>query len=169
MFPDNIRQNIDILVVINVRKNNFGFHSNRKTQGQKHWLNNLYFKYQICQMKLRHLNTFLQFRLLFHEPHCISYIWCAMYDTDTDYEWLLIWQWLWLWTLWRCMKASKITISDTWLLSFSEMGAFQKGRIHGKTVADGWAGAENLEKQLCDRPTDRPTDRSTDIAVHRVA
>ena len=23
-------------------------------------------------MKLRHLNTFLQFRLLFHEPHCIS-------------------------------------------------------------------------------------------------
>ena len=25
-------------------------------------------------------------------------------------------------------------------------------------VADGWAGAENLEKQLCDRPTDQPTD-----------
>ena len=72
MFPDNIRQNIDILVVINVRKNNFGFHSNRKTQGQKHRLNNLYFKYQVCQMKLRHLNTFLQFRLLFHEPHCTS-------------------------------------------------------------------------------------------------
>ena len=71
MFPDNICQNIDILVVINVRKNNFGFHSNRKTQGQKHRLNNLYFKYQVCQMKLRHLNTFLQFRLLFHEPHCI--------------------------------------------------------------------------------------------------
>ena len=70
MFPDNICQNIDILVVINVRKNNFGFHSNRKTQGQKHQVNNLYFKYQVCQMKLRHLNTFLQFRLLFHEPHC---------------------------------------------------------------------------------------------------
>ena len=32
-------------------KNNFGFHSNRKTQGQKHEVNNLYFKYQICQMK----------------------------------------------------------------------------------------------------------------------
>ena len=72
MFPDNISQNIDILVVINVWKNNFGFHSNRKTQGQKHQVNNLYFKYQVCQMKLRHLNTFLQFRLLFHEPHCSS-------------------------------------------------------------------------------------------------
>ena len=72
MFPDNISQNIDILVVINVWKNNFGFHSNRKTQGQKHRVNNLYFKYQVCQMKLRHLNTFLQFRLLFHEPHCNS-------------------------------------------------------------------------------------------------
>ena len=29
-------------------------------------------------------------------------------------------------------------------------------------VADGWAGAENLEKQFCDGPTDRPTDRRTD-------
>ena len=37
----------------------------------KHQLNNLFFKYQVCQMKLRHLNTFLQFWLLFHEPHCI--------------------------------------------------------------------------------------------------
>ena len=55
---------------MNVQKNNFGFHSNRKTQGQKHQVNNLYFKYQVCQIKLRHLNTFLQFRLLFHEPHC---------------------------------------------------------------------------------------------------
>ena len=63
MFPDNISQNIDILVVINVWKNNFGFQSNQKTQGQKHRLNNLYFKYQVCQMKLRHLN-------IFHEPHC---------------------------------------------------------------------------------------------------
>ena len=70
MFPDNICQNIDILVVMNVQKNNFGFHSNQETQGQKHQANNLYFKYQVCQMKLRHLNTFLQFRLLFHEPHC---------------------------------------------------------------------------------------------------
>ena len=71
MFPDNICQNIDILVVINVQKNNFGFHSNQKTQGQKHRLNNLYFKYQVCQIKLRHLNTFLQLKLLFHEPYCI--------------------------------------------------------------------------------------------------
>ena len=70
MFPDNICQNINILVVINDQKNNFGFHSNQKTQGQKHQVNNLYFKYQVCQMKLRHLNIFLQFRLLFHEPHC---------------------------------------------------------------------------------------------------
>ena len=29
-------------------------------------------------------------------------------------------------------------------------------------VADGWAGAENLEKQLCDRPTDRRTDGRTE-------
>ena len=72
MFPDNISQNIDILVVINVWKNNFGFHSNQKTQGQKHWVNYLYFKYLVCQIKLRHLNTFLQFRLLFHKPHCSS-------------------------------------------------------------------------------------------------
>ena len=62
MFPDYIYQNIDILAVIDAWKNNFGFHSNQKTQGHKHQLNNLYFKYQVCQMKLRHLNTFLQFR-----------------------------------------------------------------------------------------------------------
>ena len=47
MFPDNICQNSDILIVTNVQKNNFGFHSNRKTQGQKHQLNNLYFKFVI--------------------------------------------------------------------------------------------------------------------------
>ena len=70
MFPDYINQNIDILAVIDAWKNNFGFHSNQKTQGHKHQLNNLYFKYQVCQIKLRHLNTFLQFRLLFHKPHC---------------------------------------------------------------------------------------------------
>ena len=63
MFPDNISPNIDILVVINVLKNNFGFHSDQKTQGEKQQLNDLYFRYQICQMKLGHLNTFLQFRL----------------------------------------------------------------------------------------------------------
>ena len=26
-------------------------------------------------------------------------------------------------------------------------------------VADGWAGAENLEKELCDRRTDGPTEK----------
>ena len=78
MFPDYICQNIDILAVINDRKNNFGFHGNRKTQGHKHQLNNLYFKYQVCQMKLRHLNTFLQFRLLFHEPHCMLRLCCVV-------------------------------------------------------------------------------------------
>ena len=37
-------------------------------------------------------------------------------------------------------------------------------------VADGWAGAENLEKQLCDQPTDRTTDGPTDQKVaYRVA
>ena len=33
MFPDCICQNIDIPAVINVQKNDFGFHSNQKTQG----------------------------------------------------------------------------------------------------------------------------------------
>ena len=70
MFPHYICENMDILAVITVQKNNFGFHGNQKTEGHKHQLNNFYFKYQLCQMKLRHLNTFLQFRLLFHEPHC---------------------------------------------------------------------------------------------------
>ena len=69
MFPDNICQNVDILAVINVQKKIFGFYSDQKTQGQKHQLNNLYFKYQVCQMKLGILNTFLQIRLLFQEPH----------------------------------------------------------------------------------------------------
>ena len=70
MFPNNICQNINILVVLNVQKNNFGFHGNKKTQGQEHQVNNFHSKYQVCQMKLRHFDTFLQFRLLFHEPHC---------------------------------------------------------------------------------------------------
>ena len=70
MFPNCICQNIDILVIVNVWEKIFGFHSNQKTQG--HWLNNLYFKYQIYKIKLRHLHYFLQFRLLFHEPHCKS-------------------------------------------------------------------------------------------------
>ena len=29
-------------------------------------------------------------------------------------------------------------------------------------VADGWAGAENLKKQFCDRQTDGRTDRRTE-------
>ena len=37
-------------------------------------------------------------------------------------------------------------------------------------VADWWAGAENLEKQLCDGRTDGRTDRRTDQKVaYRVA
>ena len=60
MFLDSICKNIDILVVINIHKNNFGFHSNQNTQGQKHQVNNLNFKYQVGQMKLRHLIRFLQ-------------------------------------------------------------------------------------------------------------
>ena len=44
------------------------------------------------------------------------------------------------------------------------MGALKgnKAVYTAALVADGWAGAENLEKQLCDRPTDGPTDRRTD-------
>ena len=54
MLPYYICENTDIIAVMTVRKNNFEFHSNQKTQGQKHWVNNLYFKYQVCQIKLRH-------------------------------------------------------------------------------------------------------------------
>ena len=81
MFPHYIYQNIDILAVMTVQKNDFGFHGNRKTQGQKHQLNILYFKYQVCRVKSRHLNTFLQFRLLFHEPHCMWYGVCSSFRT----------------------------------------------------------------------------------------
>ena len=83
MFPNYICQNIDILAVINAQKNDFGFHSNQKTQGHKYQLNNLNFKYQVYQMKLRHLNTFLQFRLLFHELSVVRKLhpvfWSAIY------------------------------------------------------------------------------------------
>ena len=72
MFPHYIYQNIDILAVMTIQKNNFGFHGNQKTQGHKHQLNNLYFKYQVCQIKSKHLNNFLQLRLFFHEPRCTS-------------------------------------------------------------------------------------------------
>ena len=32
-------------------------------------------------------------------------------------------------------------------------------------VADGWAGEENLEKQLCYQPTDQPTDQKVAYRV----
>ena len=41
----------------------------------------------------------------------------------------------------------------------------KQGRIHGRTVADGWAGAvmrKQLGIQKCDGPTDGPTYRPTD-------
>ena len=41
----------------------------------------------------------------------------------------------------------------------------KQGRIHGRTVADGWAGAvkrKPLGIQKCDGPTDGQTDRPTD-------
>ena len=31
-----------------------------------------FFNYQIHHIKLRHINTFLHFRVLFHEPHCTA-------------------------------------------------------------------------------------------------
>ena len=46
MFPYHICENIDIIAVMTVQKNNFGFHGNQKTEGHKHQLNNLYLKYQ---------------------------------------------------------------------------------------------------------------------------
>ena len=70
MSPHCIYQNVDNLAVMMVQKNDFGFHGNRKTQGHKHQLNSLYFKYQVCQIKLGHFNTFLQFRLFSHKSHC---------------------------------------------------------------------------------------------------
>ena len=73
MFLNYFCQNLDILY--NVWKNNLGFHSNEKTQGQKQPLNNLYFKYQVCQMKSKHLNTYLQFRLFIHESTVHSDLW----------------------------------------------------------------------------------------------
>ena len=53
MFLTHIYQNIDILAVMDDQKKDFGFHSNQQTQGHKHQLNNLHFKYQGCQIKLR--------------------------------------------------------------------------------------------------------------------
>ena len=44
----------------------------------------------------------------------------------------------------------------------------EQGRIHGNTVADGWAGAvvrKPLVIQKCDGRTDRRTDGSTDQGV----
>ena len=42
--------------------------------------------------------------------------------------------------------------------------SLKQSRIHGNTVADGWAGAvmqKLLGIQKCDGQTDRPTDRPT--------
>ena len=55
MFLAYIGKDIGNLAVMNDHKNDFGFHSNQKTQGHKRQLNNLYFKDQHCQMKLRYL------------------------------------------------------------------------------------------------------------------
>ena len=96
MFSYHVFENIDIIAVMTVWKNNFGFHSNQKTQEHKHQLNNLYFKYQVCKMRLRHLNTFLQFRLLFHEPHCryykgfVNFNWISI-GFQLDFNWISIW------------------------------------------------------------------------------
>ena len=35
----------------------------------------------------------------------------------------------------------------------------KQGHIHSRSVADLWAGAENLNKHKCNQPTDRPMDR----------
>ena len=60
----HICQNIDLLAVMSDQKNDFGYHGKQGTQRHKHQLNNLYFKYQHCQIKLTYLNSFLQFKLL---------------------------------------------------------------------------------------------------------
>ena len=130
MFLDNISQNIDILVVINVWKNNFGFHSNRKTQGQKHQVNNLYFKYQVCHMKLRHLNTFLQFRLLYNKPHCThsrmlgNLLWRN--------EWIIHCCHLWLLVAGAMTKLATLTF---WAASFSGLLKYKRNSLH---FPSGW-------------------------------
>ena len=50
--------------------------------------------------------------------------------------------------------------TDRW-----SFGKQKQGRIHGNTVADGWAGAVMRKLfgiQKCDRQTDLPTYRPTD-------
>ena len=44
----------------------------------------------------------------------------------------------------------------------------KQGRIHGNTVADGWAGAV-MRKPLGIKKCDLPTDLPTDTARYRVA
>ena len=69
MFLHQICHNINILAVMNDQKNDFGFHSNQKTQGQNHQFNNLYFKYQGCQIEL--IFKYLPpIQALLNKPHC---------------------------------------------------------------------------------------------------
>ena len=44
MFPHYIYQNIDILAVMTVRKNDFGFHGNQKNSGTKASIEQLIFQ-----------------------------------------------------------------------------------------------------------------------------
>ena len=55
-----------------------------------------------------------------------------------------------------------LTVMSEKFDSFTFMPLRKKqGRKHGKTVADGWAGAENLENHKCDGCTDVPTDTAS--------
>ena len=71
MFPGYICENIDILAVMTVQKNTFGFRGNWKTQGHKHQLN-IFQISSLSKKKTKKKNTLLQFKLLFHEPPCTT-------------------------------------------------------------------------------------------------
>ena len=53
-----------------------------------------------------------------------------------------------------CLYSNNLLSFRFWQLSLIGNKAVYTAAL----VADGWAGAENLKKQLCDRPTDGPTD-----------
>ena len=78
--------------------------------------------------------------------------------------------------IWYCQKFYFPQISSFYpalLLAYKERRRERErkqGRIHGKTVADGWAGAviqKTLAIQKCDGWTDGRTDRQTDRRTDR--
>ena len=144
---------------MNVWKNDFG--SNQKTQGHKYQLNNLYSKYQVCQMKLRHLNTFSSLGCYSTNPTVLwgTMDWPIVGPTDRPTK--------------RGIK-SRCTRLKTRILR-------NKAGYTATKVVCGWAGAifeanrsfgqeqwgqrNKIIKKSKVWPTDRPTDRQTKRVV----